>query len=64
MANKNPRLNKSGCSDPTAFKALYPTDESKRVSQFMDAVRALAALCGFEILNWVKIRVIRTGNEY
>jgi len=61
---KKPWENNSGCKDTTAFKAIYNTDESKRVSQFMDAVRALAALCGFEILNWVKIRVIRTGNEY
>lgn len=59
-----PWQNKSGCNDPTAFKALYPTEESKRVSMFMDAIRMLASLCGFEILNWVKIRVIRTGNEY
>lgn len=63
--NRNPRLNKSGCNDPTAYRALFaPSEESKRVSDFMDAFRILARLCGFEILNWVKIRVIRTGNEY
>lgn len=60
----NPRLNKSGCPDPTAYKALYPGDEAKRVSQFMDAVHDLAELSGFEIINWVKIRVKKTGNEY
>lgn len=60
----NPRLNKSGCKDPTAYNALYPSEESKRVSMFMDAIRALATLCGFEILNWVRIRVKKTGNEY
>lgn len=60
----NPRLNKSGCKDPTAYNALYPSEESKRVSMFMDAIRALATLCVFEIINWVKIRVKRTGNEY
>lgn len=60
----NPRLNKSGCKDPTAYNALYPKDESQRVSMFMDAMRALATLCGFEIINWVKIRVKKTGNEY
>lgn len=60
----NPRLNKSGCKDPTAYNALYPSEECKRVSMFMDAIRALATLCGFEILNWVRIRVKKTGNEY
>lgn len=60
----NPRLNKSGCKDPTAYNALYPRDETQRVSMFMDAMRALATLCGFEIINWVKIRVKKTGNEY
>ena len=56
--------NKSGCKDPTAYNAMYPNDEAKRVSMFMDAIRTLETLCGFEILNWVKIRVKNTGNEY
>lgn len=60
----NPKLNKSGCKDPTAFKALYNPEEQKRVSQFIDAVHDLAELSGFEITNWVKIRVKKTGNEY
>ena len=60
----NPRLNKSGCKDPTAYNALYPRDETQRGSMFVDAMRGLATLCGFEILNWVKIRVKKTGNEY
>lgn len=59
-----PWENKSGCKDPTAFKALYNTEEQKRVSQFIEAVRDLAELSGFEIINWVKIRVKKTGNEY
>lgn len=61
---QNPRLNKSGCPDPTAFKALYNPEEQKRVSQFIEAVHDLAELSGFEIINWVKIRVKKTGNEY
>lgn len=59
-----PWQNNSGLPDPTAFKALNPKDEAKKVSIFIDAVRALAELCGFEILNWVKIRVKKTGTEY
>lgn len=59
-----PWENKSGYKDPTAYNAMYPSEEAKRVSMFVDAVRILASLCGFEILNWVKIRVRKTGNEY
>ena len=55
---------KSGYPDPTAYNAICPTEEAKRVSMFVDAIRILATLCGFEILNWVKIRVRKTGNEY
>ena len=61
---KNPRLNKSGYPDPTAYDAMHSNDEARRVSLFVDAVRALAELCGFEILNWMKIRVKKTKNEY
>lgn len=59
-----PYQNKSGCNDPTAYNAIYPKDEPKRVSMFVDAVRNLAELCGFEIICWIKIRVKKTGNEY
>ena len=59
-----PWENKSGLPDPTAFRAINPKDEMQRVSVFIEAVRALAFLCGFEITNWVKIRVKKTGNEY
>lgn len=61
---RKPWENNSGCKDPTAYKATHNVEEAKRVSVFVDAIRALAGLCGFEILNWVKIRVTRTGNEY
>ena len=59
-----PWENKSGCADPTAFRAMNPKDEAQRVSMFIDAIRALAYLCGFEISNWVQIRVKRTNNTY
>lgn len=44
-----PWENKSGCPDPTAFRAMNPKDEAQRVSVFIEAVRALAYLCGLEI---------------
>lgn len=45
-------------------RAMNPKDESQRVSVFIEAVRALAYLCGLEIINWVQIRVKKTGNTY
>lgn len=59
-----PWENKSGCPDPTAFRAINPKDEAQRVSAFIDAIRILAYLCGFEIINWVQIRVKKTKNIY
>lgn len=56
--------NKSGCPDPTAYKAINPKEEAQRVSMFVDAIRALAYLCGFEIINWIQIRVKKTKNIY
>ena len=59
-----PWENKSGCPDPTAFRAINPKDEAQRVSAFIEAVRALAYLCSLEIINWVQNRVKKTGNTY
>lgn len=59
-----PWENKSGCPDPTAYAAMKPTEEEMRVSDFVKAIKILARLAGFEILNWIEIRVKRTGNTY
>ena len=59
-----PYQNKSGCNDFTAFHATRPSDEATRVSTFVECVRLLAGLCGFEIINWIQIRVKKTGKVY
>lgn len=61
---KKPWQNSSGCNDLTAYTATKPTVEERRVSAFVECVRTLADLCGFEILNWIKIRSKRSGKEY
>ena len=59
-----PWQNKSGLPGPTAYTATKPNMEERRVSAFVEWVRTLADLCGFEILNWIRIRSKRSGKEY
>lgn len=59
-----PYQNKSGLNDFTAYKATKPSEEAQRVSAFVDCIRVLAGLCGFEIINWVQVRVKKTGRVY
>jgi hypothetical protein len=60
-----PWENKSGCKDPTAYEAIKNLEEeSKRVSDFIRAVKILAGLCGFEIVSYIKIKVNKTGRTY
>ena len=60
-----PWENKSGLPDPTAHAAeKIMTDEEKRVSDFIKAIKILARLCGFEFEEWIKIRVKRSGKVY
>lgn len=65
----NPRLNSEGYSDPTAYEGLKPIikEDSKRqprVSEFIDLMKRLANMCGFEILNRVGVKDKKTGKEY
>lgn len=60
-----PYENKSGCKDFTAYNAIRNADADKeRISKTMYAIRAVAALAGLEIMNWIEFRDIRTGVDY
>lgn len=60
-----PWENNSGCKDPTAYRAIRSADADKeRISKTMYAIRAVAALAGLEITNWIEFRDIRTGADY
>ena len=38
--------------------------QQKRVSEFIDLMKRLANMCGFEILNRVGVKDKKTGKEY
>ena len=59
-----PWQNKSGCNDPTAYEAMKPTEEEIQVSKLVKAIRSVAELFGFEIINRVEFRSRHTGKCY
>lgn len=59
-----PWQNSSGCNDPTAYAATRPTAEEIEVSKLVKAIRAVAELFGYEIINRVEFRNRTTGKTY
>ena len=59
-----PWENASGLPDPTAYAAMKPTEAEIQVSKLVKALRAVAELFGFEIINRVEFRDKRTGRTY
>lgn len=69
MANKNPRKNESGCSDPTAYAALKPiikddNDLDKTVHSLITTVKCIVNWAGFEMIGRIKIKHKKTGREF
>lgn len=64
MAANKPWQNSSGCNDPTAYAATRPTEEEIRVSKLVKALRAVAELWGFDIMNRIEFRDHKTGRTY
>lgn len=59
-----PWENASGLPDPTAYTATRPTEDEIRVSKLVKALRAVAELFGFDIINRMEFRDKRTGRMY
>lgn len=59
-----PWENSSGCNDPTAYAATRPTEEEIQVSKLVKAIKAVAELFGFEIINRIEFRSRNTGKCY
>ena len=56
-----PWENSSGCPDPTAFqgeKAI--SKEEQRISDLMRHIRYVVRLAGFEIINRIEFRDVKT----
>lgn len=59
-----PWQNKSGCNDHTAYEAMKPTDEEIQVGKLVKAIKSVAELFGFEIINRVEFRSRNSGKCY
>lgn len=57
-----PWQNKSGCNDPTAYAVEKKlSEEEQRISDLMRTVRYIVRLAGFEMLNRIELRDVKTG---
>ena len=59
-----PWENKSGCKDPTAYAATRPTAEEIEVTRLVKAIRSVADLFGYEIVNRIEFVSRRSGRTY
>ena len=59
-----PWENKSGCKDPTAYADTRPTEEEIQVTKLVKAVKAVADLFGYEIINRIEFRNRISGKTY
>lgn len=67
--NKNPMLNAEGYPDPTAYYGIKAADrendaQQKRVNDVIFVIKKLLNLCGFELLNRIEIKDMKTGRVY
>lgn len=60
----NPKLNKSGYYDPTAYEATKPTEEEIKVGKLVKAIRSVTELFGFDITNRIEFRSRSSKRTY
>lgn len=59
------RKNGSGCSDPTAYKAIMSADkDQERFEKFLQLIFMLADLCGFHIDERIVVSDKKTGRVW
>lgn len=62
---QNPKLNKSGYYDPTAYKGEKKiTEEEQIVADLVWIIKKIARWTGFEITNRVEFRHRMSGRNY
>ena len=63
--NKNPKLNASGCPDPTAYEATRPiTKEEQRVTDLVHCLKDVARMAGFDITNRIEFQERTSKRRY
>ena len=62
---KNPRLNKSGYPDPTAYDGEKQiTEEEQKVADLVWIFKKITRWAGMEIINRVEFRDRKSGRRY
>lgn len=68
MAGTTPtggRYNPEGYDDPTAYQAMQNiAEEEERVNALIKTIKTILRLAGFELVNRIEIRSVRTRREY
>lgn len=64
--NRNPFLNQSGCTDPTAYPALKPIMQEDaalegKVNFLIKVLKFIIAESGFELLARIELKDKKTG---
>ena len=67
--SRNPRLNNSGCSDPTAYEALKPIIKEdlateKLVHNLINTLKFTTDWAGFEFIGRIKVKHKESGREF
>jgi hypothetical protein len=60
----NPRLNNSGCKDPTAYAAIKNvSDQEKQANELIKVLKYVIKNSGFELVGRIAIKDLK-GREY
>lgn len=67
--NSNPRMNSSGCSDPTAYAALKPMIKEdsaidNKVHNLVNTLKFVVEWAGFEFIGRIQVRHKKSGKEF
>lgn len=69
MNNNNPYYNSEGYADPTAYAGTKniireKTETERRASELIKVLKFIIRLSGFELMERIKIKDIKTGGEF
>lgn len=60
-----PWENSSGCADPTAYAAVNAASkDEQRVTELVGCIRYIARMAGFEIINRIEFRDIKSHRTF
>lgn len=68
-SRRNPRLNASGYSDPTAYEALKPIIEAEaaldsKVNFLIKVLKFIISEAGFDLINRIELRDRNSGRYF